>query len=105
MSHPSNADELQNLIGQSLQEIALQMQHPIDETTAAELYREAKELLSHLSVTPLTLARVAGTLLVYRVQKGIEAEEREWFKTQVQQCADEEEVEELIESLHRTDAL
>ncbi len=105
MSRPSDADELQNLIGQSLQEIALQMEHPIDETTAAELYREATELLNHLDYAPLTLARVAGTLLVYRVQKGIEAEEKEWFKMQVQQCSDEEEVEELIESLHRTDAL
>lgn len=105
MSHPSDADELQNLIGQSLQEIALQMQHPIDEATAAELYREATELLSHLDYAPLTLARVAGTLLVYQVQKGIETEEKAWFKQQVQQCVDEEEVEELIESLHRTDAL
>jgi hypothetical protein len=39
------------------------------------------------------------------VQKGIEAEEQAWFKAQMQQCLAEEEVEELIESLHRTDAL
>jgi hypothetical protein len=105
MSRHSDTDELQNLIQQNLQEIALQMHHPIDEATAAELYRDATELLSHLSVAPLTLARVAGTLLVYRVQRGIEAEEKEWFVSQVQQCSDEEDVEELIESLHRTDAL
>lgn len=105
MSRPSDNDTLQSLIQQSLQEIALQMEHPIDETMAAELYEEATMLLSHLDCAPLTLARVAGTLLVYRVEKGIEAEEKEWFSTQVQQCPDEEAVEELIESLHRTDAL
>jgi len=42
--------------------------------------------------------------LVYQVQE-IEVEELNWFNTQVKQCLDEEEVEELIESLHRTDAL
>ncbi|NJO79336.1 MAG: hypothetical protein HC827_12980 [Cyanobacteria bacterium RM1_2_2] len=106
MSHASSHDdELQTLIQQSLQEIALQMNHPIDQTIATQLCQEATELLSHLSFAPLTLARVAGTLLVYRVQKGIAPEEREWFTAQVQQCPNEEEVEELIESIHRTDAL
>jgi hypothetical protein len=105
MPHPSDDDVLQTLIGQSLQEIALQMHHPINEATAVKLYNEATELVSHLNVTPLTVARVAGTLLVYQVQKGIEAEEQVWFKAQVQQCSEEEEVEELIESLHRTDGL
>jgi hypothetical protein len=51
----------------------------------------------------LTLARVAGTLLVYDIQTA--TEELQWFKAQIEQCLDEEEVEELIESIHRTDAL
>jgi hypothetical protein len=50
------------------------------------------------------LARVAGTLLVYHIQDP-EGEELKWFETQIGQCLDEEEVEESIESLHRTDAL
>ncbi len=57
-----------------------------------------------ISPSPLTLARVAGTLLVYQVQD-TELEESQWFNNQVKQCLDEEEVEELIESIHRTDAL
>jgi hypothetical protein len=32
-------------------------------------------------------------------------EEIEWFNTQMKQCLDEEEVEELIESVYRTDGL
>ncbi|QYO62303.1 hypothetical protein [Leptolyngbya sp. 7M] len=101
----STADnELQRSIQQSLQDLADQMGHPIEQSTAQQLYYEATDLLDHLSYEPLTLARVAGTLLVYRVQK-IEVEEVDWFKQQVRQCPDEEEVEELIESLHRTDGL
>jgi hypothetical protein len=53
---------------------------------------------------PLKSARVAGTLLVYQIED-TEPEEFKWFNTQVQQCLDSEEVEELIESIHRTDAL
>jgi hypothetical protein len=45
-----------------------------------------------------------GVLLVYRVQNS-EAEELKWFKDQIGQCTDDEEVEESIESLHRIDAL
>jgi hypothetical protein len=52
----------------------------------------------------MTLARVAGTLLVYQIGD-TEPEEIKWFNTQVKQCLDSEEVEELIESIHRTDAL
>ncbi|MBW4661419.1 MAG: hypothetical protein KME15_22315 [Drouetiella hepatica Uher 2000/2452] len=96
--------DLQRSIQQSLQDIALQMGRPLDDVAAARLYQESNDLLNHISYESLTLARVAGTLLVYQMQK-TEVEELEWFRSQVQQCADDEEVEELIESIHRTDAL
>ena len=95
---------LQESLQQSLQDLARQLGQPIDEAAAEQLYRAAHDLLSHLPYTPLTLARVAATLLVYQVQK-TDAEEVAWFQTQVQQCPDDAEVEELIESIHRTDAL
>lgn len=106
MSHSrsSENDPLQSSIQQSLQEIAAQMADPINSATAEQIYQEAVDLLSHLDYTPLTLARVAGTLLVYQLQN-IELEELEWFKTQVKQAIEAEEVEELIESMNRTDAL
>lgn len=104
-SFASDDKQLQMSIQQSLQDIAEQMGQPIDQRTARQLYQEAVELLSHISHAPITLARVAGTLLVYQVQGGMEPEEQQWFKTQVEQCSEDAEVEELIESLHRTDAL
>lgn len=104
-SFASENEQLQMSIQQSLQEMAIQIGHPIDEKTAKQIYQAAVDLLSHISHAPITLARVAGTLLVYQVQEGLEPEELEWFKTQMQQCSDDAEVEELIESLHRTDAL
>jgi hypothetical protein len=61
-------------------------------------------LLDHIPHEPLTLAHVAGTLLVFQVQ-GVETEELEWFRSQVQECPSDEDVEELIESMHRADAL
>jgi hypothetical protein len=105
-SFTSEDEQLQITIQQSLQTIAVQMGQPIDLEDAKQLYQEAVDLLSHLAYAPITLARVAGTLLVYQLQD-IELEEGEldWFKTQLQQCTDDIEVEELIESLHRTDAL
>jgi hypothetical protein len=104
--------DLQQAIQQSLQNIALQLgqslQDPrkglLDSQTAEQIYLDASALLGHLSYEPLTLAHVAGTLLVYQMQN-IEAEELAWFRLQVQQCASDEEVEELIESMHRADAL
>jgi hypothetical protein len=96
--------DLQRAIQQSLQEIASQMGQPLNEVAAKQLYQEAEALLNHVPHEPLTLARVAGTLLVYRVQD-TEPEELEWFKSQVQQCSGDEEIEELMESLHRIDAL
>lgn len=103
---PSDADprSFQLTIQQNLQEIAAQMGQPIDAATAKQLYQEAVDLLGLIAYEPLTLARVAGTLLVYQMQP-IEAEEVKWFKDQVQQCEDAEAVEELMESLYRTDAL
>jgi hypothetical protein len=96
--------DLQQAIQQSLQDIASQMGKPLNEVAAKQLYHDAEALLNHVPHEPLTLARVAGTLLVYRVQE-TELEELEWFRTQVQQCFGDEEIEELMESLHRIDAL
>ena len=96
--------ELQCSIQKSLQESAAQMGQPLSNVVAEQLYQDAKDLLAHLSHEHLTLARVAGILLVYRVQD-TEPEELEWFKAQVQQGSSDEELEELIESMHRVDAL
>jgi hypothetical protein len=94
------SDELQATIQQSLQSIAEQMGEPISTATAQQLYQEAVELLNHLDYAPVTLARLAGTLLVYRL-KPTDPEELEWLKTQVQGATEAEEVEELIESMSR----
>jgi hypothetical protein len=100
----SFASDIQQAIQQSLQEIASQMGQSIDASIAERLYLDASTLLNHISYEPLTLAHVAGILLVYQVQD-IETEETEWFRSQVQQCPSDEDVEELIESMHRSDAL
>jgi hypothetical protein len=102
--YDSSPSDLQRSIQQSLQDIAAQMGKTLDAIAAEQLYQDASELLNHISYEPLTLARVAGTLLVYQIQE-TEAEELEWFRLQVQQCPSDEEIEELIESVHRTDAL
>jgi hypothetical protein len=91
-------------IQESLLQLSIQLGHPLDQSSVEQLYQNARDLLSHISPTPVTLARVAGTLLVYHIQDP-EGEELKWFKAQIEQCLDEEEVEESIESLHRTDAL
>jgi anthranilate phosphoribosyltransferase len=96
----SSNDSLQIAIQQSLQEIADQMGEPITSETAAQLYQEAVDLLNHVDYAPVTLARVAGALLVYQL-KNIEPEEIEWFKAQIQEATEAEEVEELIESMSR----
>jgi hypothetical protein len=97
---PNNEDPS---IQASLSQLATQLGQPLDRSTIEELYQSAKDLLSHISPAPVTLARVAGVLLVYHVQQ--DAEESKWFKAQIEQCLDDEEVEESIESLHRIDAL
>lgn len=101
---PAPDDSLAIAIQQSLQELAVQMDHPISEQTSEQVYQEAVELLRHMAYPPITLARLAGTLLFYQVQT-VELDEVEWFKSQVQHCVEAEEVEELIASIHRTDAL
>ncbi len=95
---------LQLSIQESLRHLSAELGHPLNQAAVENLYQRARDLLGHTSPAPVTLARVAGALLVYQVQE-TEAEELEWFNTQMKQCLDEEEVEELIESLHRTDAL
>ena len=91
-------------IQDNLLQLSIQLGHPLDQLSVDRLYQNALDLLSHISPTPVTLARVAGTLLVYHIQDP-EGDELKWFSAQIEQCLDEEEVEESIESLHRTDAL
>ncbi|MBD2505491.1 hypothetical protein [Anabaena azotica] len=103
VSHSEDPD-FRSSIQENLKQLSAQLGYPLDEPSVMEIYQDAYDLLSHLSPSPLTLARVAGTLLVYRVND-TELEESKWFSRQVKQCLDEEEVEELIESISRTDAL
>uniref|UniRef100_A0A2P0ZGB7 Uncharacterized protein n=1 Tax=[Tolypothrix] sp. PCC 7415 TaxID=373957 RepID=A0A2P0ZGB7_9CYAN len=103
ISHEEEPD-FHSSIQESLKQLSAELGSPLDETLVMQIYQNACDLLSHLSPSPLTLARVAGTLLVYQIQD-TEQEEFKWFNTQVKQCLDEEEVEELIESIYRTDAL
>jgi hypothetical protein len=103
MNNPLSTNEDPS-IQEHLYRLSIQLGHPLDPATVDRLYQSACDLLSHLAPTPMTLARVAGVLLVYRVQNS-EAEEIQWFKDQIEQCRDDEEVEESIESLHRIDAL
>jgi hypothetical protein len=93
-------DQLYFAIQESLQEIAAQMGKPISSEVAQQLYQEAVGLLSHVNYAPITLARVAATLLVYQLGQ-IEAEELEWLKTQIESTTEAEDVEELIESMSR----
>ena len=91
-------------IQESLLQLSIELGHPLDKASVEKLYQNALDLLSHISPTPVTFARVAGTLLVYHIQDPA-GDELKWFKAQIEQCSDEEEVEESIESLHRTDVL
>jgi hypothetical protein len=91
-------------IPDNLYQLAIELGQPLDRATIDRIYQHAKDLLSHISAAPVTLARVAGVLLVYRIQNP-EAEELKWFNAQIEQCVDDEEVEESIESLHRLDGL
>jgi hypothetical protein len=95
---------LQISIEESLHELSKQLGHPLNSGEVTKLYENARDLLSHISPAPITLARVAGALLVYQVQQ-TEPEELKWFYTQIEQCRDDEEVEESIESIHRIDGL
>lgn len=101
---PIEDPDFYSSIQENLKQLSAQLGSPLDEASIMEIYQNACDLLSHVSPSLLTLARVAGTLLVYQIED-TEPEEFKWFNTQVQQCLDSEEVEELIESIHRTDAL
>jgi hypothetical protein len=103
MINPPSTNE-EPSIQESLLQLSIQLGHPLDQLSVEQIYQQAQDLLTHISPTPVTLARVAGTLLVYHIQDP-EGDELKWFKAQIDQCLDEEEVEESIESLHRTDAL
>ena len=103
LSHIEDPDFHSSIL-ENLKQLSAQLGTPLDEAAVMEIYQNACDSLSHVSPSPLTLARVAGTLLVYQIED-TEPEEIKWFNTQVQQCLDEEEVEELIESISRTDAL
>jgi hypothetical protein len=103
-SLPNDEVSLQISIQESLQELSNQLGHPLNLASAEKIYQNARDLLSHISPAPITLARVAGALLVYQVQQ-TEPEELKWFHTQIKQCQDDEEVEESIESIHRIDGL
>jgi hypothetical protein len=103
MINPPSTNE-EPSIQESLLQLSIQLKYPLDQLSVEQLYQSARDLLTHISPTPVTLARVAGTLLVYHIQDP-KGDELKWFKAQIEQCSDEEEVEESIESLHRTDAL
>jgi hypothetical protein len=45
-----------------------------------------------------------STLLVFQSQE-IEPDEQEWFKSQIKEASEAEDVEELIESMNPMDAL
>ena len=100
----SGFDREDTSIPESLSQLAIQLGQPLDRATVEHIYQQAQDLLSHISPTPVTLARVAGVLLVYQIQNP-DAAELQWFDAQIRQCVDEEEVEESIESLHRIDGL
>ncbi|MBD1846953.1 hypothetical protein H6F89_26810 [Cyanobacteria bacterium FACHB-63] len=88
----------------NLQEIALQLGQPQDAEAIASLYQTAQSLVSHLSPDALTLARVAGVLLVYQLSDA-DPNEVQWFKSELHHCPDVESIEELIDSLSRPDSL
>jgi hypothetical protein len=111
MINPLSTNE-EPSVQESLLQLSIQLEHPLDSPqerlrqreNVEQIYQNAWDLLSHISPTPITLARVAGTLLVYQIQDP-EGDELKWFNAQIQQCLDEEEVEEVIESIHRIDSL
>ena len=55
-------------IQESLLQLFTQLGHPLDKVSVERLYQNARELLSHISPTPVTLARVAGTT-TFKIQK------------------------------------
>jgi len=103
MINPSSSNE-EPSVQESLVQLSAQLGQRLNRASVDLLYHTAEDLLRNVSPAPVTLARVAGTLLVYQIQDP-EGEELQWFKDQIEQCLDEEEVEEVIESIHRIDTL
>ncbi|MGF2037275.1 MAG: hypothetical protein RMZ43_018470 [Nostoc sp. CmiVER01] len=77
LSHPEDPD-FHSSIQENLKQLSAQLGSPLSELSVMEIYQNACDLLSNVSPSPLTLARVAATLLVYRVND-TEPEEFEWF--------------------------
>ncbi len=91
-------------VQENLRQMSIQLGQPQNTAAIARLYESAQGLLDHLAPDPLTVARVAGVLLVYQLPD-TDPDEVEWFQTQLHDCQDEETVDELIDSLSRPDAL
>lgn len=100
----SNEAETAQAIQEHLQQMSIQLGHPLDADAIQQLYQLAEALVGHLAPDPLTTARVAGILLVYQISDA-DPEEAKWFKTELRNCQDEESIEELIDSISRPDAL
>jgi hypothetical protein len=103
MINPSSSNE-EPSVQESLVQLSARLGQRLNRASVDLLYQKAEDLLRNVSPAPVTLARVAGTLLVYQLQDP-DGEESQWFKDQIEQCLDEEEVEEVIESIHRIDTL
>ena len=103
LSHPENPG-FHSSIQENLKQLSAQLGSPLDELSVMEIYQNACNTTEpRFSITSYSCPRCRN---ITRLQvKDTELEEFEWFCTQVKQCLDEEEVEELIESIHRTDAL
>lgn len=96
--------EIAQQIQSHLRQLWKQLGQSSNESTIAQVHQSAQEFLSHLDPDPLTLARVAGVLLVYQLPDA-DPNEATWFKHELSNCEDSESVEELIDSLSRPDAL
>lgn len=107
MTYFSDSDEdatIVQAVQDNLQQLSRQLGQPQDADSIQRLYDSAQELLSHLAPDPLTIARVAGVLLVYQLPD-TDPDEMKWFKAELSNCQDDESVEELIDSISRPDAL
>ena len=96
--------EVSQEIQENLRQMSVQLGQPQDAAQIAQIYQSAQGLLNHVAPDPLTLARVAGVLLVYQLSDA-DPDEAKWFKAQLRDCQDEESIEELIDSISRPDAL
>lgn len=104
LPNPNEDTDFIRAVQANLQEVALQLGQQQDAAAIASLYQTAGLLVSHLSPDPLTVARVAGVLLVYQLPD-TDPNEVKWFENELKNCSDVESIEELIDSLSRLDAL